>query len=126
MTIDVIRDQLKKLHLPAASLELENILQRRKKSTDVQWLSELLSAELDARSENAIERRIKRADFPERRSFEQFDWNFNRKIKESFFFQKKSRKILKKKNFWISEFVLIFLNFLQFSFYKIFIRFPRT
>lgn len=80
MTIDVIRDQLKKLHLPAASAELENILQKRKKSTDVQWLSELLSAELDARSDNAIERRMKRADFPERRSFEQFDWNFNQKI----------------------------------------------
>ena len=41
MTIDVIRDQLKKLHLPAASNELENILQKRKKPTDVQWLSEL-------------------------------------------------------------------------------------
>ena len=80
MTIDVIRDQLKKLHLPAASAELENILQKRKKSTDVQWLSELLSAELDARSDNAIERRMKRADFPERRSFEQFDWDFNKKI----------------------------------------------
>lgn len=80
MTIDVIRDQLKKLHLPAASAELENILQKSKKSIDVQWLSELLSVELDARSDNAIERRIKRADFPERRSFEQFNWEFNKKI----------------------------------------------
>lgn len=80
MTVDVIRDQLKKLHLPAASLELENIIQRRKKSTDVQWLSELLTVELDVRHENAIERRMKRADFPERRSFEQFDWDFNKKI----------------------------------------------
>ena len=80
MTIDVIRDQLKKLYLPTASLELENILQKRKRSTDVQWLSELLTAELDARQENAIERRMKRADFPERRSFEQFDWDFNKKV----------------------------------------------
>lgn len=80
MTIDVIRDQLKQLRLPAASAELENILQKRKKSTDVQWLSELLSIELDTRSENAIEKRIKRADFPERRSFEQFNWEFNKKL----------------------------------------------
>ena len=80
MTIDVIRDQLKKLHLPAASQEIENILSKRKKVTDVQWLSELLAAELDARSENAIERRMKRADFPERRSFEQFNWEFNDRL----------------------------------------------
>lgn len=80
MTVDVIRDQLKKLHLPAASLELENILQKRKKSTDIQWLGELLARELDVRAENAIERRMKRADFPERRSFEQFNWEFNEKL----------------------------------------------
>lgn len=80
MTIDVIRDQLKQLRLPAASAELENILQKRKKGIDVQWLSELLSVELDTRSENAIEKRIKRADFPERRSFEQFNWDFNKKL----------------------------------------------
>lgn len=80
MTIDVIRDQLKQLRLPAASAEPENILQKRKKSTDVQWLSELLSVELDTRSDNAIEKRIKRADFPERRSFEQFNWDFNKKL----------------------------------------------
>lgn len=80
MTIDVIRDQLKQLRLPAASAELENIIQKRKKSTDVQWLSELLSVELDTRNDNAIEKRIKRADFPERRSFEQFNWDFNKKL----------------------------------------------
>ena len=80
MTIDVIRDQLRQLRLPAASAEIENVLQKRKKSTDIQWLSELLSVELDTRSENAIEKRIKRADFPERRSFEQFNWDFNKKL----------------------------------------------
>ena len=80
MTIDIIREQLKGLRLPAASAELESLLQRRKKSTDVQWLSELLCIEIDARRDNATERRIKRADFPERRSFEQFDWEFNKKL----------------------------------------------
>lgn len=80
MTIDVIRDQLKQLRLSTASAELENVLQKRKKSTDVQWLSELLSIELDTRSDNATERRIKRAEFPERRSFEQFNWDFNKDL----------------------------------------------
>ncbi len=40
----------------------------------------MLSIELDTRYDNAIERRIKKADFPERRSFEQFDWSFNKKL----------------------------------------------
>ena len=80
MTIDVIRDQLKMLRLPVASAELETVLKKSKKSTEIQWLSELLSIELDTRCDNAIERRIKKADFPERRSFEQFDWGFNKKL----------------------------------------------
>jgi len=80
MMTDTIKDQFKKLRLPVASSELENVLQKRKKSTDVQWLSELLEIELDARKNNATERRIKKASFPERRSLEQFDWDFNKKI----------------------------------------------
>lgn len=80
MTVDVIRDQLKLLRLPVASAELETVLKKAKKSAEIQWLSELLSIELDARSDNAIERRIKKAEFPERRSFEQFDWSFNKKL----------------------------------------------
>lgn len=78
--MDTIRDQLKQLRLPVASQELEALLQKKKKSTDVQWLSELLEIELDARKDNATERRIKRASFPERRSLEQFDWGFNKKL----------------------------------------------
>ena len=80
MTIDVIRDQLKILKMSMASESLEAVLSKRKSRVDVQWLSELLEIELDARKDKAVERRIKRADFPERRSLEQFDWNFNKKI----------------------------------------------
>lgn len=80
MTIDLIRDQLKKLRLPTAAMEIETLLLKSKKTIEVKWLSELLSLELDARSENAIERRIKQAGFPERRSFEQFNWDFNKKL----------------------------------------------
>jgi DNA replication protein DnaC len=80
MIVDTIRDQLKQLRLPVASQELEGLLQKRKKTTDIQWLTELLEIELDARKDNATERRVKRASFPERRSLEQFDWNFNKKL----------------------------------------------
>lgn len=80
MIIDLIRDQLKKLRLPTAATEIETLIQKSKKTIDVKWLSELLALELDARSENAIERRIKQAGFPERRSFEQFNWDFNKKL----------------------------------------------
>jgi DNA replication protein DnaC len=80
MTIDTIRDQLKLLRLPHAALELANVLQDRKMKGDIQWLSRLLELELDQRKDNATERRIKRADFPERRSLEQFDWGFNKDI----------------------------------------------
>lgn len=80
MTIDVIREQLKNLRLPMASENLQAVLAKRKSRVDVQWLSELLEIELDARKDNAIERRLRRANFPERRSLEQFDWEFNKKI----------------------------------------------
>lgn len=80
MTMDVIRDQLKILKMPMASESLESVLSKRKTRVDVQWLSELLEIELDSRKDKAIERRITRADFPERRSLEQFDWGFNKKI----------------------------------------------
>ena len=57
MTIDTIRDQLKALRLPQAANEIETILQKRK-TKDIQWLSELLTIELDTRRDNATERRI--------------------------------------------------------------------
>jgi DNA replication protein DnaC len=80
MIIDIIRDQLKLLKLPTASKEIENFLEKKKTKVELQWLSDLLEIELDARKDNAIERRIKKADFPERTSFEQFNWEFNKKL----------------------------------------------
>jgi len=80
MTLDTIRDQLKLLRLSHAARELDNILSKRKARAEIQWLSELLETELDARKDSAVERRIKRADFPERRSLEQFNWEFNKKV----------------------------------------------
>lgn len=80
MQMDVIREQLKQLRLPTASVELEMILEKRKLKSDIGWLSELLESEIGARKESAIERRIKKALFPERTTLEQFNWEFNKKI----------------------------------------------
>jgi DNA replication protein DnaC len=80
MQMDVIREQLKKLKLPTASKEFLSVLEKRKTKGDLGWLSELFEIELDARKENAIERRLKKALFPERTSLEQFNWEFNKSI----------------------------------------------
>lgn len=80
MTIEIVRDQLKDLKMAVAAAELNEVLGKVKKGLDLQWVSDLLQIEIDARKDNAIERRIKRANFPERRTLEQFDWNFNKKL----------------------------------------------
>jgi len=80
MTIDVIRDQFKQLRMPTAAAEVEAKIREGKRGQDIKWLSEILSIELDGRADNAIERRIKKAEFPERRGFEQFNWDFNKKL----------------------------------------------
>lgn len=80
MTIETIREQLRLLRLPVAAENFESVLAERKIKSDFTWLSTLLENELNARKENAIERRIKNATFPERRTLEQFDWSFNKKI----------------------------------------------
>ncbi|MFN7903876.1 MAG: IS21-like element helper ATPase IstB [Pseudobdellovibrionaceae bacterium] len=80
MQIETIREQLKLLRLPTASEGFESVLAERRIKSDFSWLSTLLELELNARKENALERRIKKATFPERRCLEQFNWDFNKKI----------------------------------------------
>lgn len=82
MTIESIREQFSKLKLTTASQELEAVLSKGKAKNDIKWINELLELELDARREAGIERRIKKADFPERTSLEQFNWNFNKEISQ--------------------------------------------
>ena len=56
MNVDTIKDQLRSLRLPQASLMLETILEKRKTKTEISWLSLLLEAELDQRKDNAVEK----------------------------------------------------------------------
>lgn len=80
MKVETIKTQLKSLHLSAAANEVEEVLVRHGKAADLSWLAELLERELDARRERAINRRIEKAEFPEIKTLEGFDWDFNRKL----------------------------------------------
>lgn len=80
MSLEVVKEQMRKLLLPTAAGELEEILSRQKKAVSVGWQSELLEKELDSRRANSIAKRIKLAGFPEVTSLESFDWDFNEKI----------------------------------------------
>lgn len=80
MKVETIKTQLKSLHLSAAASEVEEVLARYGKAADLSWLAELLERELDARRERAINRRIENAEFPEIKTLEGFDWDFNRKL----------------------------------------------
>lgn len=80
MKVETIKTQLKSLHLSAAAGEVDEVLARHGKAADLSWLAELLERELDARREHAINRRIEKAEFPEIKTLEGFDWDFNRKL----------------------------------------------
>jgi DNA replication protein DnaC len=77
MNTETIRQQLQELRLKTAASELEAILASQKKTVALEWLSILLSHEIDARREHAVQSRIRRAEFPETTSLESFDWEFN-------------------------------------------------
>jgi DNA replication protein DnaC len=77
MNIETVRTQLKHIKLYTAASELEQVLTKYKKAVSLDWLSELMEREIDARKEKALAGRIKRANFPEITTFENFDWSFN-------------------------------------------------
>lgn len=80
MNAETVKTQLKSLKLSAAATELDEVLARHRSAASLNWLSELLEREIDARKERAIERRVESAGFPEIKTLEGFDWTFNRKI----------------------------------------------
>ncbi|MBI4249841.1 MAG: ATP-binding protein [Elusimicrobia bacterium] len=83
MNAEMVKTQLKSLKLTTASRELDEVLARHRSAASLDWMSELLERELDARKERAISRRIESAAFPELKTLEGFDWDFNRKIKRA-------------------------------------------
>ncbi len=83
MNLETIRSQLRTLKLQSAAREIEEVLSRHKRAVELSWVSELLEREIDARKQRALDRRIKRAAFPEVTTLESFDWRFNPKIDQT-------------------------------------------
>lgn len=83
MNVETVKTQLRSLRLSAAARELEQVLMQHKKAVNLDWLSDLLAREIDARKHNALKLRFKQAGFPESVSFETFDFRFNPEIDEA-------------------------------------------
>lgn len=80
MSVKNIESLLRNLRLPTAAKELESILSEQKKAVNTGWVEDLLSREIDHRREKSLKLRIKSAKFPELKSTEDFDWEFNPEI----------------------------------------------
>jgi DNA replication protein DnaC len=83
MNLETVKSQLRALRLSAAARELEQVLLAHKKAINLDWLSDLLTRELDTRRANAVNLRIKQAGFPQQASLETFDFRFNPDINEA-------------------------------------------
>jgi len=77
MNIEAIKTQLRQLRLSTAAAEPHEVLTAYKKNVNIDWVSALLTRELDARREKSVALRIKRAQCPEVTSMESFEWDFN-------------------------------------------------
>lgn len=83
MNVETVKTQLRSLRLSAAARELEQVLMQHRKAVNLDWFSDLLSRELEARKQNALKLRFKQAGFPEETSLERFDFLFNPEIDET-------------------------------------------
>ena len=77
MLKETVKSQLTELKLSTAAGELEPVLASYKKAANLDWVSDLLLREIDARREKRLQMRIRRASFPVLTSLEGFDWEFN-------------------------------------------------
>lgn len=95
MEIEVVRNQLRQLKLATASSELEEVISSTKKAVSLDWLSQLLEREIDARRESSLKTRLQTAKFPEVKSWESFDFSFNDKVSKKSLEELKSLSFLK-------------------------------
>lgn len=96
MNTETLKAQLRELRMQTAASQLESVLASQKKGVTLDWISTLLSNEIDARRERAILSRIKRADFPEVTSLESFNWEFNPDINKETIEELATLKFLEK------------------------------
>jgi DNA replication protein DnaC len=79
---DLCLNHFKILRIPITPHELDTVLDCADKETlsHLKFLDLLLGQQAAARSDRSIERRIREAQFEERKLLETFDWNFNPQI----------------------------------------------
>ena len=104
MSIKSLESLMKELRLKTASEELRDILKEYKSNASLDWITDLLQREVDVRKEKALTNRIRRAKFPTLKSFEEFDWTFNKSI------SKKKMTDLSKLEFLKDNGIVLFLG----------------
>ena len=82
MNLETVKTQLRSLRLSTAAREIEELLLQRREAVRLDWFSDLLERELDARRQNALTLRFKQAGFPQTATLETFDFHFNPEIDE--------------------------------------------
>ena len=80
MSIKSLETLMSELRLRTASSELRDLLKEYKSNASLDWITDVLQREVEARKEKALNNRIRRARFPTLKSFEEFDWSFNKSI----------------------------------------------
>jgi DNA replication protein DnaC len=76
--IEKIKEDLRQLRLTDMARALDSILKKAELERQgyLAFLDQLISKQLEARTERSLERRIKKAGLSRHMSFETFDWNF--------------------------------------------------
>jgi DNA replication protein DnaC len=82
MSVQTLRQQLSQLKLQSAATELDSVLGAQNSAVSLDWIIKLLEMEIDVRKEAAIQSRIKKAHFPEVKTLESFNFQFNPQINE--------------------------------------------
>lgn len=76
--LEQLRQDLRRLYLGDMSRALDQILETAQKERQghLDFLSRLLSVQLQARQARSLEKRIRKAGFPQNMTFDTYDWNF--------------------------------------------------
>lgn len=104
MSIKSLESLMKELRLKTAATELRSLLKEYKSNISLDWITDLMQREVDDRKERALQNRIKRAKFPSLKSFEEFDWTFNKSI------NKKKVENIRKLDFIKENGIVLFLG----------------
>lgn len=79
--LELTQDGLETLRLPLVRQKLDEILAEPQENLSrLEWLWRLLEPQVSRRIEGRIERRIREARFPARKTFQSFDFNFQKDL----------------------------------------------